>query len=420
MSQSAIVVDAYSTGVLIAPELRRRGYRTLCLQTSGDLANSLVRSYRPDDFDRHILFDGDFDALLSRLAAENIAIVLPGNESAVEMADRLGERLGLRGNGTRLTAARRNKYLMIERLAECGLPTARQRTVASAAEAGQAAEAIGWPIVAKPLDSASTDHVAICRTPVELAAAVDSILGARNFCGRRNERALLQSYLDGEEYVVNSVSRDGRHYICDVLWSKKRTLNGTPFVYDYYRLLRPDDPTVRALSAYLLRTLDALEIANGAAHAELRMTAEGPKLVEIAARCMGPLGSTQTVALGTGHDQVSLVVDAFDDGEAFSGLVGRDYAFRQHAMVCYLPVLAGGRVRALADAAWIEQLPSCQGVAWLPKAGDTVVPTVDLVSVLAKVYLAHPDGAVLEADYRRIREAEAALQPTLEAAAEVG
>lgn len=414
MPQYAIVVDAYSTGVLIAPQLRRRGYATLCLQTSPDLAPGLLRSYRPGDFDEHVLFDGDLEALARRLAGREVAFVLPGNESAVELTDQLSERLDTRGNGTRLTAARRNKFLMIERLAAAGLATARQRAVDSAAAALDAAAEIGWPIVAKPLDSASTDHVTICHTPADLTAAVDAILAAKNFCGRRNRQALLQSYLDGEEYVVNSVSRDGRHYVCDVLWSKKRQLNGTPFVYDYYRLLPPDDPTVRALVAYQLKVLDALEIANGAAHAELRMTAQGPILVEVAARCMGPLGSTQTIGLGTGHEQVSLLVDAFAGGTAFDDLIGRDYPFRQHAMVCYVPVLApGGRVTALADAAWIQRLPSCRGLVWLPTVGDSVVPTVDLVSVLAKVHLAHPDGAVLEHDYHCIRAAEGDLQPKL-------
>jgi hypothetical protein len=128
---------------------------------------------------------------------------------------------------------------------------------------------------------------------------------------------------------------------------------------------------------------------------------------------MGPLGSTSTIAMGTGHDQVTLLVDAFAGDAGFDDRPGRDYPFQQHAMVCYIPVLAGGTVTALADASWLERLPSCTGYAWLPKPGDTVVPTVDLVSVLAKVYLAHPDGAVLENDYQRIRAAEADLQPRL-------
>lgn len=414
MPRCAIVVDPYSTGVLIAPELHRRGYLTVCLQTSLDLAPGLLHSYRPGDFDEHILFDGDLEALVRRLAGREVAFVLPGNESAVELTDLLSERLGTRGNGTRLTAARRNKFLMIERLAAAGLATARQRTVDSAAAAPEVVADIGWPVVAKPLDSASTDHVAICHGSSDLTAAVDAILAASNFCGRRNRQALLQSYLDGEEYVVNSVSRDGHHYVCDVLRSKKRDLNGTPFVYDYYRLMPPDDPTVRALVAYQLQVLDVLEITNGAAHAELRMTAEGPVLVEVAARCMGPLGSTQTIALGTGHEQVGLLVDAFTGGAAFEDLLGHDYRFHQHAMVCYVPVLApGGRVAAMADASWIRELPSCRGLVWLPAAGDVVAPTIDLVSVLAKVFLAHPEEAVLEDDYRRIRAAEAELQPRL-------
>lgn len=38
-------------------------------------------------------------------------------------------------------------------------------------------------------------------------------------------------YLDGVEYVVDSVSRDGEHRICAIWEYDKRRANGTNFVY---------------------------------------------------------------------------------------------------------------------------------------------------------------------------------------------
>ena len=38
-------------------------------------------------------------------------------------------------------------------------------------------------------------------------------------------------YLDGAEYVVDSVSRDGEHRICAIWEYDKRNANGTNFVY---------------------------------------------------------------------------------------------------------------------------------------------------------------------------------------------
>lgn len=415
--KTAVVVDPYSTGVLIAPALARRGYRCIALQTAPTLAPSLLRAYRPDDFIDHILLGEDRDACLRRIRAYAPSIVLPGNESAVEIADWLGEALGVRGNGTGLTVARRNKYRMIERLAAAGLHTARQTVVEGAAAACAWAGEAGWPVVAKPLDSASTDHVSVCESRDELADAVAAILSSANFCGRPNRQALIQTYLDGPEYVVNTISRDGHHYVTDVLESRKRTLNGSRLIYDFYRLMSPQDPAAVRLMDYVLRTLDVLEIGNGAAHAELRMTAAGPALVEIAARAMGPFGSTQAIARGTGHDQVDLLVDAFDDAAIVGALLGGHYRMQRHAMVVYVPVLGHGRVLTHADAGWVEALPSVVGYQTVPAPGQVVRPTLDLTEVLAKVYLAHDDEAVLLADYQAIRAGEDQLQPRLAASA---
>ncbi len=411
--KTAVIVDPYSTGVLLAPRLRARGYRVVAVQSRPDLAPSLLRSHRPEDFAEHIAFDGDLGALVERLRPAAPAFVLPGNESAVELTDALSDALGTPGNSPKLTAARRNKFMMIERLAAAGLLTARQTMAGSAAEAVEWATQAGWPVVAKPLASASTDHVYFCNRPAELRAAADSILGSRDFCGTANDRLLVQTYLDGEEYVVNTISRGGRHYICDVLRSAKRTLNGSPFVYDYYRLLPPEDSTAQALMAYILRVLDALEITDGAGHAEVRMTSRGPALVEIAARAMGPAGSTTGIAAGTGHDQVDLLVDAFDGAEAVGPLLGGHYQFQADAMVLYLPVLVSGRVEALADAGALDGLESVRGYAFVPRVGDEVAPTLDLTQILAKVYLAHRDRAVFERDWAAIRSMEDRLQPTV-------
>lgn len=409
--KTAIVVDPYSTGILLAPQLRARGFRVLAVQSRPDLAPSLLRSHRPEDFAEHIAFDGDLAGLAERLRPSAPAFVLPGNESAVELTDALSAALGTPGNSPKLTAARRNKFMMIERLAAAGLLTARQTMVGSASEAVEWAAQAGWPVVAKPLASASTDHVYFCNRPVELRAAAESILGSRDFCGTANDRLLVQTYLDGEEYVVNTVSRGGRHYVCDVLRSAKRTLNGSPFVYDYYRLLPPEDATAQALMAYIRRVLDALEITDGAGHAEVRMTSRGPALVEIAARAMGPAGSTTAIAAGTGHDQVDLLVDAFDGAATVGPLLGGHYRFRAEAMVLYLPVLVSGRVESLPDLRVLDGFESVRGYALVPREGDAVVPTLDLTQVLAKVYLAHHDRVAFERDWAAVRALEDALQP---------
>jgi len=46
----------------------------------------------------------------------HIVALIPGAETGVELADRLSEKLGLRSNGEKGSEARRNKYVMGEKV----------------------------------------------------------------------------------------------------------------------------------------------------------------------------------------------------------------------------------------------------------------------------------------------------------------
>lgn len=415
--KTAVVVDPFSTGALLAPYLRARDYqRLLSVRSSPDLAASLVSSGKPEQYDEHIDFDGDLAKLTARLRADGVRLVAPGNESAVALTDQLADALGVRGNPLASSLARRNKHVMIDRLRAAGLHCARQTVAAQWEDAAAWLQDHNqWPVVVKPLDSASTDHVFVCPDAAAAERAFQSVMASKNFCGHRNEAALIQSYLDGLEYVVNTVSRDGRHYVCDILESRKQDLNGSPLMYDFYRLLPPTGPIQQALRSYIVKALDALEVRNGGGHAELRMTAEGPALIEVGARGMGPLYSTTTIARGTGHDMAELIIDVLDDGHLFDALVDRDYAMNQHAMVVYLSSQVEGVTTALpiADKLAAGAAPSLVDWQLTTGVGRPVARTVDLVTVLGKVHLAHPDGAQVDRDYAMLREWERSAGPVV-------
>jgi biotin carboxylase len=414
----ALIVDPYSSGALFAGYLRDRGYRCIAAQSSPELAESLLCTYQADDFEALVAYTGDIDALLALLSGYDIRCVLPGNESAVELVDILVARLGVRGNDAATTRIRRNKFDMIERITSAGLHAARQKLVATEEEAGTWAQADGhWPVVIKPVDSASSDNVHVCHSEAQVREGFQRIVQSSNVCGLQNTKALVQSYLEGLEYVVNTVSHDGRHYICDILESRKRSLNGSPLIYDFYRLLAPQGDVQEQLSRYIIGVLDALEIRNGGGHAEIRMMAEGPALIEIAARAMGPLGSTTTIAHGTGHDQAELIVDALIDGTVFNRLVGNPYLMEKHAMVVYLASTLDGILSELPILSHLDTLPSLNSYQLVGQIGQPIQPTIDLTSVLAKIYLVHEDGAQVDRDYARIRDLETAFPPKIAVAA---
>ena len=86
-------------------------------------------------------------------------------------------------------------------------------------------------VVVKPIESGGSDGVHKCDNLDQVKAAFDNVNGAINALGMVNEGILVQEFLDGSEYVIDSVSRDGVHKVVAVWVYEKRSANGADFVY---------------------------------------------------------------------------------------------------------------------------------------------------------------------------------------------
>ena len=274
----AAVVDAYSGGRFLPRAFRKAGADVVHVQSTP----GWLPTVPPPDLTPYLanVVHTDVDATIARLRELGVVGIVPGQETGVPLADRLTERMGLPTNGTARTWARRDKYEMIETLRAAGLHCARQARSADADAIVAWADAEGYPVVVKPLRSASTDGVAICRSADEVRAAATAVLGSRDIFDQVNHEVLVQSYLDGTEYVVDVVRSGPHRHVCGV-WRYDKADVGTRRVYDRESVVDPDDEPVAELVAYLDTVLDALGIRAGAAHAEIMATAAGPALVEI-------------------------------------------------------------------------------------------------------------------------------------------
>ncbi|MFB4270958.1 ATP-grasp domain-containing protein [Nonomuraea sp. GTA35] len=230
-----------------------------------------------------------------------------------------GARLtvGLRTNGSALSQARRDKSVMIETVGAAGLRTAAQLvTKAQSEAAGWADEHGHWPCVAKPLSSASTDGVFVCRSRAELERALERIISSTDIFGTMNSLVLVQSYLQGTEYIIDTVSCDGRTRLVGIWRYEKRLLdNGKP-IDNRDILVDPSDPVCDQLYGYVLKVLDALGIQNGPAHAEVIVGPDGPALVEIGARLNGNMHPGLHASC-LGLDQARLTALAYGAPEIF-------------------------------------------------------------------------------------------------------
>jgi carbamoylphosphate synthase large subunit len=411
-----VLVDAYGTGNYLPEAFNRLGIDVVHVQSSPEPIA------RMQPWDRTSYLDGlvyerggSTEHALKELDPQ---FVIPGQEPGVRLADQLSETLGLRTNGTVLSEARRNKFKMIETVAAAGLRTAAQLVTDDAQEAVAWAEGSGyWPCVAKPLSSASTDGVFICRDADALRAAFPSILTSTTVFNDTNTQVLVQSFLEGTEYIVDTVSVDGHAYVCGVWQYEKRMLpNGKP-IYNRDILVSPTDPAVLALIDYTRAMLDFLCIHNGPAHTELIITQDGPALVEVGARVNGHLHPAfHNTCLGT--NSADLTALAYIRPEQFLAEY-RDgvYRKRQPAVVYNTPTTLSGQVVSINEAL-VEEIrnrPSVVDFMLKRKPGDIIVPTRDLLTSPVRVFLTAADQSTVDDDYRfieSVRESIYEVQPS--------
>eukprot|EP00604_Paraphysomonas_vestita_P002484 CAMPEP_0174818284 /NCGR_PEP_ID=MMETSP1107-20130205/943_1 /TAXON_ID=36770 /ORGANISM="Paraphysomonas vestita, Strain GFlagA" /LENGTH=366 /DNA_ID=CAMNT_0016029931 /DNA_START=229 /DNA_END=1326 /DNA_ORIENTATION=+ len=275
--EAVVIVDTFSTGLLIAYLCHLKGFRVVSV-LSGDLESLMsmipegldfsfaqILSLSTSQLDEEVAFN----TLTNQLASLPwpIVSVIAGAETGVELADKLSSHFGLRTNGTSQSEARRNKYVMGETIRAAGIRAVKQLQAQTWGEISTFLnewQPDPYRVIVKPMDSAGSDDVTLCRSEDEVKRAFGHILGKVNGLGLVNNSVLVQEYLEGQEYVIDMVSRDGEHKLVAIWEYDRRVSNGASFVCFGQRLMiMSDNPEIYyQLYEYQKKVLTALGIKN--------------------------------------------------------------------------------------------------------------------------------------------------------------
>jgi len=398
------IVDAYSTGSLLPPVLARYGID--CVHVRSPNPDVLLSS-DPEGFVDDVRHFGDVAATASVLRGHGVTHVIAGQEAGVELSDQLSAELGTPGNGMSRPTARRNKYEMALALRDAGLAHPACLISTDVDEIIAWTEAtVGYPVILKPVASSSTDNVVACSSPEQIRAVHEKIMGSIDRHGMPNTTVLAQEFLEGYEYFVNTVSRDGRHRTVEIWRYYKMRLPGGNIIYDYNEPVSPDDPVAKELESYTHQVLDALEVYNAAGHTEVMLTPRGPVLVESAAR----MGGGQVLEISNrcfGTNQVELLALSVAEPEEFDRLSGTGYQVLQHHRFVHLiNPREHGVIPSHEAMAAIRALPSHVFTVMRHSEGQSLSPTIDVATQPGYVFLISDDPAQLVADYLTLREIE--------------
>lgn len=391
------IVDAYSTGNQICKRLSERGVSSFHIQSSVSIPNLLKKSYIQSDFSVNVVFNNKWDELLKKVIEQQPTHVIAGSETGVLLADKIANALNLPGNLLSLSEARRNKYLMLNAVKDAGLKSAWQMK-------GNNLQIIlseivdKYPVVIKPVSSSSGDGFHVCHNALDVTAAYHKIMGNLNILEEVNYNVLCQEFLQGKEYVINSVSYDGKHYISDVWEMQHRHADDIPMIIDSMTLLPPQQKDWLALTNYVKQALTALGINFGPAHTEVMLTQDGPSLIEVNARLMGGnIDACFKEALG-GYDQIDALIDSIVTPENLIPRLQNGYCFNTCIAEVDFVFYQNGILRDFIKENEIRNLKTFMKFTKMPAIGSYVNKTSNTTNVEGLLYFMNSDYEKVIAD----------------------
>lgn len=402
------IVDAYSSGSLFAEKLGKLGYECIHIQAAPEITPVFSGSFRPYDFIDNIIHDGDLESTLEKLQRYDPVSLFAGAETGVELADHLSDALRLASNGKDFSEIKRNKYLMHEILREKGLTSIKQIKSSNVKEIAEWCKKTNeWPLVVKPINSAGGDNVRLCNTFEDIEAYCGTILNRKNQMGFLNKEVVVQSYLKGVEYTVDTATCEGVHFVTDIWRVKRNVTEGCGIVEDSMELISPESEEVSALTEYVFKVLEAFHIKYGPAHIEVILNTENgqPNLIELGGRIQGgymPLLNEKCLE----YNQIDMGLFSYLLPGKFKRIASNPYRIVRHGMVVCLISDIEGILKGYKNLNIIRNLDSFFRFYFNVGIGESIKKTTDLFSSPGGIELAHTDKSVLQRELDAIRDIE--------------
>jgi biotin carboxylase len=239
-------------------------------------------------------------AVAARLHVDGVLAI--STDRAVVPAAAVAAALGLPSIGVEVAERFTNKAVMRSRLAEAGIAQPRSRVITSSDDVDVALAALTMPLVLKPADSGGQRGLFMVRSPGEIYERLDG-----NLALSRSRQAILEEYLDGMELNGLLAVRGGEPTLL-TLSDRLRPPGigfGVGWIHSFPSSLAAD--TLEEVREVAVAAVRALGLRDGIAFPQLIATADGVRVIEVAARiAAGQMADL--VELGTGINLFDIAI----------------------------------------------------------------------------------------------------------------
>ena len=414
--------------------------------------------------------------------ASMVKAVYCESDSGLDNAEQLRELLNVTcQDEPSVLSARRHKFLKNQHIQEVTagrVATAQQQLCHTVDQAWDFCQVL-WKniqrgkeqhcVVIKPVRGVASESVYLCHTHAEVERAFRAITNTTVFGSTRardeanetsssspqmHDSVLVQEYLQGTEYALDIVSRQGQHKIAAIWKYDKRPANGAPFCYFQTQLVDAvmEPVNVPLIQDYVRPVLDALGIRYGLSHVEVIMVEEEeaedgedsittierrPVLVEVNCR-QHNMDFLPIVMACIGYNALDMTLAALLEDENNNNEEGQgdsvwdmypdEPIVRRYGCMVHLVNYVQGVLRQVRYMEEMSQLPSFyrgqlyqafqpprpddddddmnnnSNAAMMGKVARIIEPTRDIRSDAGWVQLIHDDVQQVDQDYQQIVE----------------
>ena len=338
--------------------------------------------------------------------------VLAVDDTGVELAALLSERLGLPGNSAQAVRRVRDKLAFRELLREREFLCPEFHRLPTGADPRQLVPELRFPVVVKARRLSGSRGVIRADNAEQLVRAVDRVRAIQSRADRDAAELglVIEDFIPGREYALEGTLQ--RWQLTPLaLFDKPDPLDGPYFEETLYVTpSRLPGALQDRIHQEVARACRAAGLATGPVHAEVRVNEQGIWILEVAARSIGGLcGRVLTDALGMSLEELILrpyVAEAVAEAVA-DPLPGMAGIANEGAGVMMIPIPRRGIYHGIQGLADAHSVPGVTAVTITAETGQIVAPPPDGASYLGFIFARAPSPAdaetALRSAHRRLR-----------------
>ncbi len=213
----------------------------------------------------------------------------------------ISHEMGLVGISEDTALKATNKAFMRDALREAEVPVPLYFRVKDKDEFKKAVQKVrnaGYKCIVKPADNSGSRGVDLLKDDSDLNIAYDYTVQYS-----RGGEIIVEEFMEGPEVSVETLAVDGD---VNVIQITDKLTTGAPYFVEmgHSQPSRLSEETKERIRQVAIAANKAIGITNGPSHTEIKVTKDGPKIVELGARLGGDCITTHLVPLSTGVNMV--------------------------------------------------------------------------------------------------------------------